>query len=555
MVKNGKISDSVRRILANRGIVEDADIEEYMSPTPKRTYDPFLIKGMDEASDMIIKYAAERRKICIYGDYDADGVTSSALMLTLLGELGADAWYYIPSRFEEGYGLNKGAVDKIAAEGTELMITVDNGCVAFDEVAYIREKGMEVIVTDHHNVEEKQPDCIMLNPKQPGDEYPYKYLCGCGVAFKLAQAITRKAGIDKKKLNSLLDVVAVATIGDIVPLTDENRTLVKYGMDRIHRNERVGMKGLLERIKLSAAGVNSYNVAFGIVPHINSCGRMSHAGIGVELLTCGESEKAAEIANKMAQLNSERKAAQEKIYNEAVKWVESLDSIPAFIVYYAGSAHEGVTGIVAGKLKERFYRPVLIFTDSSDEMVKGTGRSVPGVDLHALLSKYRNMFVRFGGHAGACGLTMHSGFLNDLREWLNNDVERLVESEPELLVFRLVPDAVINADEVTLELAGDIRCMEPFGEGNPRPLFKVEDITVRSVRSMGADGQYKKLLCVSDGGRTFDAVCFDTDIENIEYARPGAQLTIIGEIDENIWKGRHSVQLMVKGIYIQNCLF
>lgn len=548
MVNNVNVSPVTRRILANRGIVEESDIAEYMSPTPKRTYDPFLMKGMDEASDMIIRYAAERRKICVYGDYDADGVTSSALMMTILGELGADAWYYIPSRFSEGYGLNKGAIDRIAAEGTELIITVDNGCVAFDEVAYIKEKGMTVIVTDHHNVEEKSPNCLMLNPKQPGDGYPYRYLCGCGVAFKLAQAITRKTGIEKKKLNSLLDIVAVATIGDIVPLTDENRTLVKYGMDRIRRNERQGMRQLLEQIKLTPAGVNSYNVAFGIVPHINSCGRMSRASIGVELLTGGEPDKTAAIAAEMVILNNNRKAEQDKIYKAASEWVQSLDRLPEFIVYYAGAAHEGVTGIVAGKLKERFYRPVLIFTDSGEKMMKGTGRSIPGVDLHSLLSRYKEKFARFGGHAGACGLSMDSDILEYLREHLNEDVAQLAENDAELLMFKLVPDAVIDAGDVTLELAQDIRRMEPFGEGNPRPLFRVEGITVRSVFNMGASGQYRKIMCTSDCGRTFDAVCFDIDIENMECVSAGARLTLTGEIDENVWKGRRSVQLMVKGI-------
>ncbi len=569
---NTEVSPAILKILANRGITEPDDINEYMSPIPKRTYDPFLMKGMDEASDMIIEYARGGRRICVYGDYDADGVTSVTLMMTLLGELGADAWYYIPSRFEEGYGLNRGAIDRIAERGTELVITVDNGCVAFDEVAYIKEKGMTVIVTDHHNVEAQSPDCLMLNPKQADDDYPFSFLCGCGVAFKLAQAVTRKTGIDRKKLNSLLDIVGIATVGDIVPLVDENRTLVKYGMDRIRRNERPGLSCLLDAAGIKAEAVGSYNIAFGIVPYINSCGRMKRADMGVELLTSSDIKKDTELAAAMKELNTLRRSTQDAIYDEAVKWIESqaadgaavasdggscecysgdaADGIPYFILYYAGDAHEGVTGIVAGKIKEKYYRPVVIVTDSGDGMVKGTGRSVPGIDLHALLSKYSDLFLRFGGHAGACGFSMKAEHIEYLRKGLNEDVRVMLDQKPELLKYVLVPDAVITGDEVTLELARDVRRMEPFGEGNPRPVFMIKDITVKNVRIMGSEGQYRKFSCMSAGGRMFDAVCFDSNVEGLGDVDAGSVVEIAGEIDENVWNGRSSVQVVVRDINV-----
>lgn len=557
------ISSSIINILASRGITEPEDIEEYLSPKPRRTYDPFLMKGMDEASDMIIRYASERRRICVYGDYDADGVTSVSLMMILLAELHADAWYYIPSRFEEGYGLNRRAVDRMADRGTELVITVDNGCVAFDEISYIKEKGMAVIVTDHHNLEERQPDCLMLNPKQSDDSYPFSFLCGCGVAFKLAQAITRKAGISKKKLNAFLDIVGIATVGDIVPLVDENRTLVKYGMDRIRRNERTGLSSLLQASGLKPEAVSSYNIAFGIVPYINSCGRMKKAEMAVELLTGENPALCAKLASEMAALNASRKKLQEDIYSAAVEWIESCmasretsdnadvapDGMPYFILYYAGSAHEGVTGIVAGKIKERYYRPVMILTDSGDGIVKGTGRSIPGVDLHALLIKYSELFVRFGGHAGACGLSMRYEDVEYLRKRLNEDVRAMLAEKPDLLEYVLVPDAVIDGDDVTLELARDIQRMEPFGEGNPRPVFRIKELTVRSIRSMGSEGQYRKLSCMSAGGRSFDAVCFDCEEgSRINDINAGDTIEITGEISENIWNGRSSVQVVVREV-------
>lgn len=556
------ISPAILRILKKRGITDPADIEEYMSPTPRRTYDPFLMKGMDEASDMIIEYARGRRRICVYGDYDCDGVTSVSLMMTLLGELAADAWYYIPSRFEEGYGLNKKAIDRIAERGTQLIITVDNGCVAFDEVAYIKEKGMAVIVTDHHNVDTQSPDCIMLDPKQTDDDYPFSFLCGCGVAFKLAQAVTRKTGISKKKLNSLLDIVGIATVGDIVPLIDENRTLVKYGMDRIRRNERLGLSCLLDAAGIKAETVGSYNIAFGIVPYINSCGRMKRADMGVELLTGLDIDRNEKLAASMKELNTLRRSTQDEIYNKAVEWLEARAAVPAdngcgknsgipyFVLYYAGDAHEGVTGIVAGKIKEKYYRPVVIVTDSGNGIVKGTGRSVPGIDLHALLGRYSHLFMRFGGHAGACGFSMSSEHIDHLRECLNDDVRKMLDDRPGLLDYVLVPDAVITGDDVTLELARDVRRMEPFGEGNARPVFRIKDITIRNVRKMGAEGQYRKFSCMSEGGRMFDAVCFYSDIEYLDDVCAGDTVEFMGEIDENVWNGRSSVQVVVREINI-----
>ena len=556
------ISPAILRILKKRGITDPADIEEYMSPTPRRTYDPFLMKGMDEASDMIIEYARGRRRICVYGDYDCDGVTSVSLMMTLLGELAADAWYYIPSRFEEGYGLNKKAIDRIAERGTQLIITVDNGCVAFDEVAYIKENGMAVIVTDHHNVDTQSPDCIMLDPKQTDDDYPFSFLCGCGVAFKLAQAVTRKTGISRKKLNSLLDIVGIATVGDIVPLIDENRTLVKYGMDRIRRNERPGLSCLLDAAGIKAEAVGSYNIAFGIVPYINSCGRMKRADMGVELLTGLDIDRNERLAASMKELNTLRRSTQDEIYNKAVEWLEARAAVPAdngcgensgipyFVLYYAGDAHEGVTGIVAGKIKEKYYRPVVIVTDSGNGIVKGTGRSVPGIDLHALLGRYSHLFMRFGGHAGACGFSMSSEHVDHLRECLNDDVRKMLDDRPGLLDYVLVPDAVITGDDVTLELARDVRRMEPFGEGNARPVFRIKDITIRNVRKMGAEGQYRKFSCMSEGGRMFDAVCFYGDIEYLDDVCAGDTVEFMGEIDENVWNGRSSVQVVVREINI-----
>ncbi len=543
------INPIIKKILLNRGIIDEADIAEYMSRTPGLTYDPFLMKGMEEATELVIKYAREGRCIYIYGDYDSDGINSVALLTTFLSEMTDNVRYYIPSRFEEGYGLNMKAVKKLYDSGAELIITADCGCVSYDEVEYIKELGMEVIVTDHHNIDKRAADCIMLNPKQKDDEYPFAYLCGCGVAFKLTQAICRKTGISRQVLNSMLDLVGIATIGDIVPLVDENRTLVKYGMDRIKRRQRAGLNILLDRIRINPVKIRSADVAFGIVPHLNSSGRLKHAGIGVELLSGGEDARLCELSEELASLNDKRKALQDGIVKAAEAFIDENLKDDQFILYDAESSHEGVTGIAAGKLKDRYYRPVIIVTDTLEEgIVKGTGRSVPGVDLFYMLSKYESMFLRFGGHASACGFSMRREDVNLLRRGLNDDIAALLAQNPDLLTFTILPDAEISADDVTYELAGQIQLMEPFGAGNERPVFFVTDVCVKRVICMGSRNQYRKFKCVSPAGNLFDAVCFDENMEDIDAVEAGNIIDVMAETDINEWNGRSFVQLVLRKI-------
>jgi single-stranded-DNA-specific exonuclease len=277
---------------------------------------------------------------------------------------------------------------------------------------------------------------------------------------------------------------------------------------------------------------------------------MKKADIGVELLTGSDRTRLSEITSEIAGLNTERKNAQDEIYRSAVIKLEEGEKIPDFILYDAGKAHEGVTGIVAGKLKEKYYRPVIIVTDSGDGIAKGTGRSIPGADLHKMLSKYSSLFLRFGGHAGACGFSMKKEDVDYLRESLNADMAEMLVNEPHLLDYVIIPDAVIDADDVTLELARDIRRMEPFGEGNPRPVFEIKNIFVKSVSSMGKQKQYRKLNCMSDRGRIFEAVCFDSEMEGIDSLYSGVRINVFGEIDENVWNGRSSVQIILKQIIL-----
>jgi len=538
----------IKKILHSRGY-DEAQMYEYLSLRPQLTYDPFLMKGMDEASDIIIRYAKDGRKICVYGDYDCDGITSVTLMMSVLSELTDNLMYYIPSRFEEGYGLNKDAIDRIAGQGAELIITVDCGSVSYSEVEYIKEKGMQVIVTDHHNIDDRSADCIIINPKQKDDTYPFSYLCGCGVAFKVAQAISRKTEFSKTSLNSLLDLVGIATIGDIVPLTDENRTLVKYGIDRIKRQQRMSLNGLMKEISIQPSAVSTYNIAFGIVPHLNSCGRLATADKGVELLLSQDPHRIKDLSSELADLNYQRRSIQQEIYKKAADHIDGFMVDDLFILYDAEDSHEGITGIVAGKLKEDYNRPVIIVTSAENpQNVKGTGRSIKGVDLYQLLKNHESLFIKFGGHAGACGFTMKKDDVGLLRRLLNDDMKKILEDDPDVLTYRITPDEIIDADQVSLELAQQIKMMEPFGAGNEQPVFGITDVTIKKIVPMGREKQYRKLNCISRNGNTFDAVIFDEKTAALFDGTQGETADIIAEISVNTWNGRSSVQLIVRGL-------
>src|SRR5665647_163866 len=390
------VSNTILQILKERGVVEPLDIEDFLTSFPKATYDPFLLTDMQEAVDLILKTADSGQRICIYGDYDADGVTSVALLLDVLRRLSSKICYYIPSRFQEGYGLNKKAIKAISDEGASLIITVDCGSSSPKEVIYAKDLGLDIIVTDHHNPSDGTlPDCLFINPKRHNSQYPFKELSGCGVAFKFAQGLQRVMEknddnrFTKADLNSLLDLVAISTVADMVPLLGENRTLVKYGIDRINRRKRPGLKALLDELDFTDKNISAEHIGYMIAPHINALGRMQSADIGAELL-CDDGKDPEELkrmAKSMLDNNKDRKEEQEKTKSlcEAIIYEGTCGQL--FPIIYAKGAHEGVAGIVAGNLKEALYRPVFIVTPTNDGLIKGTGRSIPGLNLHEMMSE------------------------------------------------------------------------------------------------------------------------------------------------------------------------
>ncbi len=542
------VSSIIQQILESRGIISEPEIREFLSLKPQETFDPFLLKNMDQAVNVIIDSVKKNQRICIYGDYDADGVASICLLLEFLSYLSKNVTYYIPSRVDEGYGLNMEAIDLIKKDGVDLIITVDCGSTSFHEVAYAKSLGMGVIVTDHHTVDIKPPECVLVNPKQPGCSYPFKDLCGCGVAFKLAQGLQRKTGLEKALLNNLLDIVAIATIGDIVALNSENRTLVKYGLEVINQGKREGIVKLAKAAEIKTKPLKSYQIAYIIVPHLNAAGRMAEACAGVKLFTAKSSKSIWEAAKTLAENNCERKKIQEESYKRCLEIVQTRHAEDRFIVIDAGDAHEGITGIVAGKIKEAYNRPVIVVTKSgTEDLIKGTGRSIEGVNIYDLLKEQEALFLKFGGHAGACGFLMEGKNLDELRSNLNNSLACRYQADSDIFYNKIKLDASIKINDLTDAFMGQLDLLEPYGHKNERPVFELPQVTISSIYFMGEDKQHAR-FAVSDGQNTLDCILFNEAKCYALELEKHAVVSLVGYPDINIWNGISKIQFVVKDI-------
>ena len=544
---------SVLNILRNRGIA-DEDIADFLSPIPRETYDPFLMTDLKETAQALIEAADRGDTICVFGDYDADGMTSTALLFTVLKKLTPNVMSYVPSRFTDGYGLNNAAIKKIFDRGARLLVTVDCGSTSPKEVEYAKSLGMTVIVTDHHTLREgMDPDCLFVNPKRGG--YPFKDLCGCGVAFKLAQGIQRLLSqrgderFSRNDLNSMLDLVAIATVADIVPLLSENRNLVKYGLDRINRRDRQGIVSLLNALDLSEKIIDSTSISYIIAPNLNALGRIKDATPGVELLKSLDSkEKLDKLASLTIKTNIERKTIQERTMRICRNQL-ALGICGEFApVIYAEGAHEGVAGIVAGNLKEELYRPICIVTPSEDGTLKGTGRSIPGINLHECLEQCGDIFTRFGGHAGACGFSLKPGTLEVFRERMQQIVAKKAEEDPEVFTEILQIEKELDTSEKTLAFAESLRMLEPFGEKNPVPVFCMLNARTHNIRTMGAEGQHIKFNAVCADGRGVECILFKRADDYKDIIFGAKRIDVAGELEINEFRGEKRLQLVVRDI-------
>ncbi len=538
-----KPEEILKEILCNRGIVNDEDISEFLSDKPRKTYDPFLLLDMEGGVDLLLSEIKRGTKVCIYGDYDADGVTSICILSHVLGMLTNNFTYYIPSRFKEGYGLNKNAIKKIYEDGAGLLLTVDCGSVSYEEVEYAKQLGMKVIVTDHHSIDDVKADCILINPKQKGCTYPFKELAGCGVAFKMAQALLIKSGLPRSTVNDVLDLTAVGTVGDVVSLTDENRTIVKYGLNKINAGSRESLNKLKKAI--SIPWITSENIAFGIAPHINAAGRMDSAREAAELFLTDSGSTMDQKVEKLVYYNSLRKKKQEDAYNRCM---EKITGDEKFIVLHMEDIHEGIGGIVAGKIKETACRPTVIVTPSGEGYLKGTGRSLENIDIYELLKKHEELFERFGGHRSACGFLMKEENLEELKCALDEDMVMMLDDDPKLFDKKVAWEMELQPDEITVSLAAELEKMEPVGQGNPKPVFVIRDIVISQPRFMGADSTHVRFSAISEIGGRCECVLFKRAQELKELLLGGQPVELIGSVERQSWNGRERVQFIVEEI-------
>ena len=540
------IHPNIAKLLASRGIRSREDVEEFLSPQPQQTYDPFLMKGMREAVEKIRQHLQRGSKICIYGDYDVDGVTAICLVFEFLKNLTDNLEWYIPVRQQEGYGINNEALKKIRDRGADLLISVDCGISACEEVRYAHELGLDTIITDHHTPGEEIPDGVVINPKQPGCPYPYKELCGCGVGYKLIQALQRTFGLPKKTIKKGLDLVGVATIADIVPLLDENRTLVKYGLKAVNSRKRVGLASLIHAIggNFAEKTLSSTDVAFILGPHINAGGRVDTAESSLKLLMTEDKHEAEALAYKLIDNNNLRKSLQARGLDLAQKNLKEQDN--RLLVLVAGEdIHEGVAGIVAGKLKEEYNRPTLIVTESEKAgVLKGTGRSVDSVNLYELLKTQEDLLLNFGGHKAACGFSLKKEDLPAFRAGLEGVLAEMVREKPDLLEERLELDDELDLAEADNDFGWMLEKLEPFGQANQRPLFGIFGVYIDNLAFVGKEREHSRFVLRDKDGNTIDCIMFNSEERFRGQEVTGRLFDFAGRINMNYRAGTYNIQLI-----------
>ncbi len=533
----------IQQILYQRGITSEDEQKEFFAVKPQRTYDPYLLHNMDVGVDKVLAAIDAGKRIVIYGDYDADGVTSTVVLMKILGCLTDNLTYYIPSRLEEGYGLHNDSIDRIHQDGGEFIITVDCGSSSPEEIRYAKSLGIDMVVTDHHNMSSIIDDAVIINPKSPEDEYPFSGMAGVGVAYKLGLAISRKREIPRKVISDVLEFVAIGTIADIMPLLDENRSFVKYGLMWMNQGCRnPGLRRLIELCRLDPRNITSTNISFVIAPRINAAGRVGDAELGVKLFLAEEPSEIEKYCTALIDRNNLRKRWQNEAYEQCVTKAHKEAEKGDFLLIEAEDVHEGILGIVAGKIKEEVKRPTVIVSPNGDSF-KGTGRSVNKVDIYDMLNRYREEFQRFGGHKAACGFTIDGEKIPALRKHLNQDLKEMLEEDDTLFQDDIIYDMDLEPEELTVSLAEDLKKFEPCGKDNATPKFRITYVIPENWKFLKNDTKYAKFQ-IGD----LDCILFHDAKQYYEMMQEHEFLDIYGTVDVNVWRNRRTAQLMVTEI-------
>lgn len=532
------LSSLLVNILINRGITTVEEVELFLNPTRNDFHEPFLMPDMEKAVNRILKAIENNEKVIIYGDYDADGITSITVLKKFLKERGLDVSEYIPNRLSEGYGLNKNAINKIHEQNYTLMITVDCGISANEEIEYATELGIEVIVTDHHEPGEEIPRCVaVVDAKRKDNKYPFNQLAGVGVVFKLIQAISNKLNLDAKEYLKYLDIVCVGTISDIVPLVDENRVIAKLGLKLIPMTKNIGLKTLVKSIGYK--NIDSTSVSFGVAPRINACGRMGKQEIALKLFLTDDKKEAEEITEILNNYNVERQQTEKEIFEQAVSEIKRANVDEPCIVLGKEGWHHGVIGIVSSKVTELYFKPSILICFEGEEG-KGSGRSIPGFDLHEALMNCSTYIEKFGGHSMAVGINVKKEnfekFKKDFEEYAQNQGIRDI-----IPIVKI--DEETSLKEINLQTVKDLSLLEPFGEANKVPIFLIRNLKIQSIRTL-SEGKHLKLKLGQDS-YIIDAIGFGIGEVSENYLI-GDKVDIVGSLEVNSFNRMEQVQIVIK---------
>lgn len=523
-----------------RGLDDAAHLREFLGEGEPLS-DPFLLKDMDKAAARITRAVDNMEKIAVYGDYDADGVTSTAMLYSYLETRGADVIFYIPQREGEGYGMNMGAVEYLKEQGVSLIVTVDNGISSVQEVARANELGIDVVVTDHHRPQEILPDAVaVVDAYRPDDTSPYKHFSGVGIAFKLLMALEDGAGDVEDLLEAYSDLAAIGTIGDIVPLTGENRTLIRAGLERLSQSDRPGVQALLENAGIAGKALTSTNVAFTLVPRINATGRMGAPERAVRLLISGYEEEAEVLSEEICADNEERRRVEAEIAEAAFADIEAKGYMKDRVVVVDGENwHHGVIGIVASRVTERCGKPCMIISRGETE-AKGSGRSIEGFSLFEAICACGDLLIKFGGHPMAAGITLKPENIEAFRKRINRYA---AEHFPQMPTQTVTLDCKLNPAALSVSMAQSLTQLEPFGNGNPQPVFGLFNMELSNVTPVGGGGHLR--LTLEKNGAVITAMRFNTKPEELPY-HIGDKIDLAVQLEAREFRGQPSLTVIVR---------
>ena len=529
-------------ILVNRNITQEEEVRLFLKPTRGDFHNPFLMQDMEKAVERILIAIEKKEKVTIYGDYDVDGITSITVLKSFLQERGLEVGTYIPNRLEEGYGLNKKAIETIAEKGCQLMITVDCGISAIEEINHANALGIETIVTDHHEAGIELPKALaVIDNKRKDSKYPFRELAGVGVVFKLIQAIGMKLNLPEESYLKYLDIVCIGTISDIVPLVNENRVIAKLGLMLIKQTKNIGLKSILQSSGYHK--IDSNTISFGVAPRINACGRMGKADQALKLFLSKNINEVTELTKGLNEYNRIRQETEKQIFESAIKQIEEEHLYQNNSIIVGGENwHHGVIGIVSSKITEMYFKPSILLSFEEDGIGKGSGRSIPGFDLHDALMKCNDTIEKFGGHSMAVGITIRKEKFKDFTKEFEEIAKQAKVSE---IVPIIKIDAKIDLNEINKEMVESLKELEPFGEGNKMPIFAFKNLKIDSIRAL-SEGKHLKLT-LKDNNTIINAIGFNLGNLAEEY-RIGDKIDVAGVLEINSFNGVDAIQINIKDI-------